>query len=65
MKFVPKAALVIATVSYLIVGLLLIGVAAARSTLAQLPLSLSLIYLGVGVALGPLGGRASRDSPHR
>ncbi len=45
----------IATVGYIIVGLLLTGVAVGRSRLAQLPLSLSLIYLCVGVGLGPMG----------
>lgn len=53
--FLQRAALVTATVVYLIVGLLLTGVAVARSRLSRIPLSLSLIYLIVGIALGPLG----------
>ena len=45
----------IAVTWYVLVGFLLVGVAFARTKLANLPLSLSLIYLCVGVALSPLG----------
>lgn len=45
----------IATAWYIVVGLLLIGVALARTSLSRLPLSLALIYLCVGFVLGPVG----------
>ena len=43
------------TAWYVLVGFLLIGVALVRTRLSQWPLSLSQLYLGVGVALGALG----------
>ena len=39
---------------YLIVGVLLVGVAASSTVVRRLPLTTSLLYLGVGVVLGPL-----------
>ena len=42
------------TVWYLVAGLLLIGMAAADSVLKRLPLTTTLLYLGVGVILGPV-----------
>ena len=43
---------------YLVVGVLLIGMAAADSLLQRLPLTTTMLYLGVGVILGPLAAGA-------
>lgn len=42
-------------VGCIIVGLLLIAMTLAGSFIARLPLSAAMLYLGVGVAIGPLG----------
>ncbi|HZI16662.1 MAG TPA: cation:proton antiporter [Myxococcus sp.] len=44
-----------ATIWFLIIGLLLVAMALAGSVLKRLPLSASLLYLGVGFAVGRLG----------
>ena len=41
--------------SYILVGALLIAMALASSVLKRLPLSTSLLYLGVGFGLEPIG----------
>jgi sodium/hydrogen antiporter len=46
---------VIATIWFVVIGVLLIGVALAGSVLRRLPLTTGLLYLGVGAALGPWG----------
>ena len=43
------------TLWYIVVGVLLVGMALAGSVLKRLPLSAALLYLLAGVALGPLG----------
>jgi NhaP-type Na+/H+ or K+/H+ antiporter len=43
------------TLGALIIGLLLIGMTLGGSFLSRLPLSAAMLYLGVGVAIGPLG----------
>ena len=43
------------TLGCIIVGLLLIGMTLGGSYLARLPLSAAMLYLGVGVAIGPSG----------
>lgn len=40
---------------YLIAGVLLVGIALAGSLLDELPLTLAVVYLGAGIALGPWG----------
>jgi sodium/hydrogen antiporter len=40
---------------YIIAGVLLVGVALAASFVRELPLTLAVIYLGAGIALGPWG----------
>ena len=40
---------------FVAVGVLLVGIAAASSLVARLPLTTAMLYLGVGVAAGPLG----------
>ena len=40
---------------YLIIGLLLVGVAVSATFLKRLPLTAPMLYLGVGALLGPLG----------
>lgn len=40
---------------YLIAGVLLVGIALAGSFVEQLPLTLAVVYLGAGIALGPWG----------
>lgn len=40
---------------YVLVGLLLVAMAMADSVLRRLPLSTALLYLAMGIALGPLG----------
>jgi NhaP-type Na+/H+ or K+/H+ antiporter len=56
---------VIATVWFVIVGMLLIGVAVAGSLLRRLPLTTALLYLGVGAALGPWGAALLAPDPIR
>ncbi len=43
------------TLGCIVVGLLLIGMTLGGSYLARLPLSAAMLYLGVGVAIGPSG----------
>lgn len=43
------------TLGILIIGLLLIIMTMASSFLSRLPLSAAMLYLGVGIAIGPLG----------
>jgi sodium/hydrogen antiporter len=43
------------SLAYVIVGTLLIVMALASSVLKRLPLSTSILYLLVGVGLGPVG----------
>jgi NhaP-type Na+/H+ or K+/H+ antiporter len=43
------------TLWFLIVGALLVGMAAASTVVRRLPLTTALLYLAVGVALGPAG----------
>ncbi|MGA8786449.1 MAG: sodium:proton antiporter, partial [Polaromonas sp.] len=43
------------TLGCIIVGLLLIAMTLGGSFIARLPLSSAMLYLGVGVAIGPLG----------
>lgn len=43
------------TFSFIVVGLLLITMTLSGSFIARLPLSSAMLYLGVGVAIGPLG----------
>jgi NhaP-type Na+/H+ or K+/H+ antiporter len=45
----------IATAWYLIVGVLLVGMALGRTWLARLPVSTAMLYLVVGIAIGPFG----------
>jgi sodium/hydrogen antiporter len=44
-----------ASIWYLIIGLLLVGVAVSGSFLKQLPLTATMVYLGLGALLGPVG----------
>lgn len=43
------------TLIYVIVGVLLIGMVLISSVLKRLPLTTTLLYLGVGFGLGPAG----------
>lgn len=45
----------IATAWYLVVGVLLVTMALGRAYLSRLPLSTAMLYLAVGVAIGPFG----------
>ncbi len=45
----------LATVWYVVIGFLLVGMALAGSVLKRLPLSTSMLYLAVGFGLGPHG----------
>lgn len=51
------------TLSYIVVGTLLIVMALASSVLKRLPLTATLLYLGVGYALGPSGYRLIQLDP--
>lgn len=52
----PRAFLLVNnTLWYLVVGALLIFVALAGSLIKRLPLSMDMLYLGIGIALGPVG----------
>jgi len=51
------------TVWYVVIGLLLVGMALSGSILKRLPLSTSMLYLAVGVALGPSGLGLLRIDP--
>ncbi|HEU4559676.1 MAG TPA: cation:proton antiporter [Longimicrobium sp.] len=42
---------------FVLVGLLFVGMALARSVLRRLPLSTAMLYLAIGAALGPHGAR--------
>jgi NhaP-type Na+/H+ or K+/H+ antiporter len=53
------------TLWYIIVGLLLVGMALVGTRLKRLPLTTSLLYLLVGVALGPWGVGMIRLDPVR
>src|ERR671913_1852448 len=46
-------------------GLLLVGMAVASTVVARLPLTTALLYLGVGVAMGPAGLGLIRLDPIR
>jgi len=46
-------------------GLLLVGMAVASTVVARLPLTTALLYLGVGVAMGPVGLGLIRLDPIR
>ena len=50
---------------FVAVGLLLVGMAAASSVVARLPLTTALLYLGVGIAMGPAGFGLIRLEPIR
>jgi NhaP-type Na+/H+ or K+/H+ antiporter len=43
------------TLGFMVVGLLLIAMTLGGSFIARLPMSSAMLYLGVGVAIGPLG----------
>lgn len=43
------------TLGFMVVGLLLIAMTLGGSFIARLPLSSAMLYLGVGIAIGPLG----------
>ena len=51
------------TLWYILVGSLFLGVAVAGSYVRRLPLSTALLYLGVGLALGPIGLGVIRLDP--
>ncbi len=55
----------LATVWYVVIGLLLLGMALTGSVLKRLPLSTSMLYLAVGVGLGPSGFGLIRLDPVR
>src|SRR5687768_14268300 len=46
-------------------GLLLVGMAVASTVVARLPLTTALLYLGVGIAMGPAGLGLIRLEPIR
>jgi NhaP-type Na+/H+ or K+/H+ antiporter len=48
---------------FIVVGALLVGMAAAGTVLRRLPLTTALLYLAVGVALGPVGVGLMRIDP--
>ena len=48
---------------YLVLGALLVLIALASSTIKRLPLTTTILYFGVGIALGPLGFEAIRLDP--
>src|SRR5919205_4389129 len=48
---------------FVIVGLLLVAVAVTGSVLKRLPLTASMLYLGVGILLGPAAAGAVRIDP--
>jgi NhaP-type Na+/H+ or K+/H+ antiporter len=48
---------------YLVLGALLVLIALASSTIKRLPLTTTILYFGVGLALGPLGFKALRLDP--
>jgi NhaP-type Na+/H+ or K+/H+ antiporter len=52
-----------ATLWFILVGSLFLGVAVVGSYVRRLPLSTALLYLAVGLALGPLGLEAIRLDP--
>ena len=51
------------TLWLLVVGLLLVGMALCASFLRRLPVSAFMLYVGIGVALGPVGVGAIRLDP--
>ena len=53
------------TLGFIVAGLLLVGVAVAGSALRRLPLSTAMLYVAVGVALGPAGARLLDIDPIR
>ena len=55
----------LATVWYIVIGLLLVGMALSGSVLKRLPLSTSMLYLAVGFGLGPYGFGLIRLDPVR
>ena len=52
-----------ATAWFVVVGLLLLGVALAGSYLRRLPLSTTMLYLAVGYGSGPQGADSSEMIP--
>jgi NhaP-type Na+/H+ or K+/H+ antiporter len=50
---------------FVVVGVLLVGMAAASTVLKRLPLTTAMLYLAAGVALGPLGVGLIRLDPLR
>ncbi|HYD53603.1 MAG TPA: cation:proton antiporter [Gemmatimonadaceae bacterium] len=56
---------VTATLWFIVAGLLLIGMAAASGWIARLPLTTAILYLGVGVLMGPLVGGVIGVEPVR
>jgi sodium/hydrogen antiporter len=50
---------------FLVVGVLLVGMVAASTLVARLPLTTALLYLAAGVSLGPLGVGLVRLDPVR
>ena len=50
---------------FVVTGLLLVGMAVASTVVARLPLTTALLYLGVGIALGPAGLGLIRLDPIR
>ena len=50
---------------FVVVGALLVGMAAAATVVRRLPLTTALLYLAAGVALGPAGARLVQIDPVR
>jgi sodium/hydrogen antiporter len=50
---------------FVVVGVLLVGMAAAGTVLRRLPLTTALLYLAAGLALGPMGAGLVRLDPVR
>ena len=48
---------------YLIAGVLLVSIALVGSMVDRLPLTLAVVYLGVGMALGPWGANLLKVDP--
>lgn len=50
---------------FIVIGALLVGMAAASTVVQRLPLTTALLYLGIGAALGPAGFGLIRLDPIR
>src|SRR5918997_1880447 len=50
---------------FLVIGALLVGMAAASTVVRRLPLTTSLLYLAAGIALGPVGAGLLTIDPVR